>query len=152
MNLRTIVWKELRERPGAVLTSGITILLGVAALVALRHVTVFSEAEVGRQLNQLGANILILPGGASIADYYAADHSGKTLPEEHVDQIMLASLAGVERLAPKLCVPTEVEGQAVTVTGILPQSDFAAKAAWQTATLFKQPHTGCGRALVRVSQ
>ncbi len=146
MNLQTIVWKELRERPGAVLISGVTILLGVAALVALRHVTVFSEAEVGRQLNQLGANILILPKGASIADYYAADHTGLTLPEEHVDQIMLAALAGVERLAPKLCVPVEVDGHPLTVTGILPQSDFAAKAAWQTASLFKQPHTGCGRA------
>ena len=42
-----------------------------AALVAMRHVTVFSEREVTRQLNQLGANILILPKTASLQDYYA---------------------------------------------------------------------------------
>jgi putative ABC transport system permease protein len=143
MNLRTIVWKELRERPTAMITGVLAILLGVTALVAIRHVTVFSEREVGRQLNMLGANILILPKTASLQDYYSADDNGLTLPEEHVDQIMLASLTGVEKLSPKLCVPAEIEGQAITLTGILPQSEFEAKAAWQTATLFKQAHAGC---------
>ncbi len=146
MNLRTIVWKELRERPSAMVTGVLAILLGVAALVAIRHVTVFSQREVGRQLNMLGANILILPKTASLQDYYSADNNGLTLPEEHVDQILLAALTGVEKLSPKLCVPADIEGQAVTLTGILPQSEFKAKAAWQTATLFKRPHAGCQRA------
>jgi len=136
MNLRTIVWKELRERPAAMATSVLAILLGVAALVAMRHVTVFSEREVTRQLNQLGANILILPKSASLQDYYAADMNGQTLPEELVSQVMLAGLAGVERLSPKLCIPTELKGQPLTLTGILPQSEFQAQAAWQTAALF----------------
>ncbi len=146
MNLLTIVWKELRERPTAMITSTLAILLGVTALVAIRHLTVFSEREVGRQLNMLGANILILPKTASLQDYYSADNNGLTLPEEHVDQIMLAALTGVEKLSPKLCVPTDIEGHKVTLTGILPQSEFEAKAAWQTATLFKQQHAGCKKA------
>ena len=103
----------------------------------------FRRREVTRQLNQLGANILILPKSASLRDYYAADMNGQTLPEEHVSQIMLAGLTGVERLSPKLCVPAELEGQPVTLTGILPQSEFQAKAAWQTAALFTQ-HRACG--------
>jgi len=143
MTLRTIVWKELRERPAALATCVATIVLGVAALVALRHVTIFAEAEVGRQLTQLGANILVLPKGASIADYYAADRSGLTLPEQHVDAIVIASLTGVVRLVPKLSVPTEVDGHKLTLTGILPQSDFEAKKSWQTASLFSQEHAGC---------
>jgi putative ABC transport system permease protein len=143
MNLRTIVWKELWERPTAMITGILAILLSVTALVAIRHVTVFSEREVGRQLNQLGANILILPKGASLQNYYAADTNGQTLPEEHVDQIMLAALTGVEKLSPKLSVPAEVEDLPLTLTGILPQSEFEAKAAWQTASLFKQQHAGC---------
>ena len=49
MNLRTLVLRELLERPSAMLTSTLAILLGVTALVAIRHVTVFSEREVGRQ-------------------------------------------------------------------------------------------------------
>ena len=42
MNLKTLVWRELWERPSAMLTSALAILLGVTALVAIRHVTVFS--------------------------------------------------------------------------------------------------------------
>jgi putative ABC transport system permease protein len=136
MNLRALVWKELWERPAAMATSVMAILLGVAALVSMRHVNVFSEREVTQQLNQLGANILILPKSASLRDYYAADMNGLTLPEERVSQIMLAGLTGVERLSPKLCIHAKLAGQPVTLTGILPQSEFQAQAAWQTAAIF----------------
>src|SRR5690349_339136 len=114
MNLRTLVWRELRERPGAMLTSTLAILLGVTALVAIRHVTVFSEAAIGKKLAALGANLLVLPKDASLQDYYAADLSGKTLPESHVSSILLANLAGVERLSPRLCSATKIAGRDVT--------------------------------------
>lgn len=147
MTLRSIVWKELRERPASVATGIVAILLGVAALVAIRHITVFSEREVGRQLASLGANILILPDGASLQDYYSADRNGQTLPEEYAAQIMLAGLAGVERLSPRLCVPVEFGGQTTPLTGILPQAEFEAQSAWQTVGLFqRKAHVGCKKA------
>ncbi|MFO0918947.1 MAG: hypothetical protein U0872_11610 [Planctomycetaceae bacterium] len=124
MRLSHLVWKELRERPAALLTSGLTILLGVAAVVAIRHVTVHAEGEVSRQLTSLGANVLILPAQASLQDYYSADQSGATLPEEHVSEVFFAGLTGVEKVSPKLCVPTEVQGKSAILTGILPQSEF----------------------------
>ncbi|WP_254507266.1 ABC transporter permease [Anatilimnocola floriformis] len=146
MNLRTLVWRELRERPGAMLTSTIAILLGVTALVAIRHVTVFSEAAIGKKLESLGANLLVLPKDASLQDYYAADLSGKTLPESHVASILLANLAGVERLSPRLCTVTKVAGREVTFTGILPQKEFAQKAIWKSVGLFSNKHQGCKKA------
>lgn len=146
MKLRTIVWKELWQRPMTMFTSGLAILLGVAALVAIRHVTVFSEQEVAHQLDSLGANILILPDGATVSDYYAADSGSATLPEEHVDLIMMAALTGVEQLSPRLSMPVSVDGSELTLTGILPQSELQAKNAWQTAALFKQQHQGCKQA------
>lgn len=146
MNLRSIVWKELRERPAAMATSALAILLGVAALVAIRHVTVFSEREVARQLNMLGANILVLPKAASLQDYYSADMNGQTLPEEQVADIVLASMTGVEKLSPKLCIPVKLDGRNVTLTGVLPQREFQAKSAWQTAMFLKKEHVGCQKA------
>lgn len=147
MNLRSLVWKELRERPWALATSGLAILLGVASLVAIRHVTVASEGEVSRQLSTLGANILILPKEATLQDYYAADQNSGTLPEENVSEVLLAGLPGVEKVSPKLCVMAEIEKQPVTVTGILPQAEFKTKAAWQTVALFSpKPHVGCKKA------
>jgi putative ABC transport system permease protein len=147
MTLRTIVWKEMWQRPAAVATCVMAILLGVAALVAIRHITVFSEREVGRQLQSLGANILVLPQNASLQDYYSADQNGLTLPEERATEIMLASLAGVERLSPRLCVPIQLEGASLTLVGILPQAEFQSQAAWGTVTMFqKKAHVGCKKA------
>ncbi len=146
MNLRTLVWRELSERPSAMLTSTLAILLGVTALVAIRHVTVFSEREVGQQLQSLGANVLVLPKAATLQDYYSADLTSQTLPESHVSSILLANLPGVERLSPKLCVAAKVGDRAVTLTGILPQSEFQAKAVWQSVSLFSNKHDGCKKA------
>jgi putative ABC transport system permease protein len=144
MNLRTIVWRELRERPWSVITSTTAILLGVTALVAIRHMTVFSERQVAKQLESLGANILVLPKEATLQDYYAADMSEQRIPEEYVAQIMLAGLPGVEKLAPKLCLPTTCQGESIVLTGILPQEDFRANNTWQTVNLLQQrKHVGC---------
>ena len=147
MNLRSLVWNELRERPWTIVSSSTAILLGVAALVAIRHVTIHSEQEVSRQLSSLGANILILPRDASLQDYYAADKSDQTLPEEHVLEVLMAGLPGVEKVTPKLSMPANLGGLEVTLTGILPQSEFTSQAAWQTAALFApQKHEGCKKA------
>ena len=148
MTLRSIIWHELRSRPWAVLSNSLAILLGVAALVAIRHITVHSEQEVSQQLAQLGANILVLPPEATLQNYYSADQNGGTIPEEHVSEIYLAGLTGVEQVSPRLNVPANLGGLDVTLTGILPQSELEAQTAWQTTTLFTAPiaHEGCTKA------
>lgn len=147
MTLYSLVWKEAWERPAGLLTSGLAILLGVAALVAIQHVVTASELEVGRQMQSLGANVLVLPKDATLENYYAADLGDQRLPESHVSTILIANLPGVEKLSPKLCVPAEIGGKPVTLTGILPQDEFSAKATWQSVSLFgPNKGTGCRRA------
>lgn len=148
MTLRSMIWHELRARPWTVLSNSLAIMLGVAALVAIRHITVHSEQEVSQQLAQLGANILVLPQEATLQDYYAADQNGKTIPEELVSEIYLAGLTGVEQVSARLNVPTNLGGLGITLTGILPQSELTAQNAWQTTTLFAAPkaHVGCKKA------
>jgi putative ABC transport system permease protein len=143
MTLRSLIWKELRERPSAVMTSLVAISLGVAALVAIRSVTVHSEDAVAQKLESLGANVLLLPKEASLQDYYSADLHGKTIPEEHATRLAMANLEGVESVSPKLCIPAELNGRKLTLTGILPQSEFQAQAAWQSFELFSNKHAGC---------
>lgn len=147
MSLTSIVIQELRARPWGLLSSGLAILLSVAALVAIRHITVHSEGEVTRQLATLGANILVLPKEASLQDFYSADKNSGVLPEEHVSEIWMAGLTGVEKVSPKLNVPANLGGLEVTFTGILPQSEFAAQSAWQTVSMFApKKHDGCKKA------
>lgn len=146
MNLRKLVWREMSERPTAFFTATLAILLSVAALVAIRHVTVFSKRAIGRQLEDLGANVLVLPKSATLQNYYAADLNDMTLPESHVSSILLANLAGVEKISPRLCIPANVAGRNVTLTGILPQSEYRSQSAWQSLKVFSKKHVGCKNA------
>jgi putative ABC transport system permease protein len=145
MSFATLVWKEIRERPTAMLTGLLTITLGVAALVAVRNISFFSEQAVARELEALGANVLVLPQGVTLQDYYSADLHGQTIPEEFVQQLAFSNLEGVQNLSPKLCVPARTNDRSVILTGILPQSEFQTKSAWQATRLFTK-HKGCKRA------
>jgi len=156
MTLRSLVWKELAQRPASTVTALLAVALGVAALLSVQSLADSSEAKVAGQLTQLGANVLVLPEGVGLQDYYAADLHGKTLPEEYATRIILAQKVGVEELAPKLCVNTELNGHPQVVTGILPRTEFQKKAAWGSVDLMMEglefdalgkEHEGCqGRA------
>ncbi len=61
MNLRKIILKELLERKKQFLTSFIAILLGIIVIVAVKSVSNSSEKAIAIQLDNLGANILVLP-------------------------------------------------------------------------------------------
>ena len=143
MTPNKLIWKELWQRPTAMITCLMAITLGITALVAIRSVTVFSEQAVKQQLAALGANVLLLPQGVSLEDYYAADAHGATLPEEYAAQLVLANLEGVEHISAKLTVPAELKGSGVTLTGVLPQSEFQTLASYQSVQAFSHAHAGC---------
>lgn len=113
------------------LTSLLAVMLGVTALVAIQNLTVFSERKIADDMTSLGANVLVLPPNVTLEDYYAADTHGQTMPEEYVTRLALARLPGLENLAPKLCIEVTVEETPLTLTGILPRSEFQTKSAWQ---------------------
>lgn len=131
MTPKTLIWKELWQRPTAMVTCLLAILLGVTALVAIRSVTVVSEETIAKQMTALGANVLVVPKDVTLQDYYAADSEGATLPEEYATQLAMADKAGVEHISPKLSTPAELKGHKLTLTGILPQTAFETQAAWQ---------------------
>ena len=143
MQLKHLVWRELFERKNQLATSFLAILLGVAVIVAIKNITVYSEKAVARELDALGANILILPKSASLSDYYSADMQGEEFPEEYVTRLATSDLQGLDNLSPKLSLPVELGGKRFTLTGILPKQEFQAKAAWQGIGIFSRPE-GCG--------
>ncbi|MGL4944331.1 MAG: ABC transporter permease [Thermoguttaceae bacterium] len=144
MNLSRLVWRELFERKGQLLTSFVAIILGITVIVSIKNISFYSEKAVAREMDSLGANILILPKSASLNDYYTADMQGETFPEEYVTRLTMSDMQGLDNLSPKLSVPVEVSGKTWTLTGILPKSEFQAKAAWKGAGIFSEPVGGCG--------
>ena len=140
MRTLDIVLKELLERKSQLVTSFIAITLGITVIVAIRTVTHFSEIAVERELNNLGANVLVLPKSATVADYYSADIADSELPESYVDQITTSDIQGVDNLSPKLSIPVVLNGRRFVLTGILPKNEFAGKPAWQvTGDIFSRP-------------
>ncbi len=144
MQLRKLVWREMFERKNQLATSFLAILLGIAVIVSVKNVTFYSEKAVARELDALGANILILPKSVSIQDYYGADMQNQEIPEEYVTVLTMSDLQGLDNLSPKLSLPVELQGRGFTLTGILPKSEFQAKAIWQGAGIFTRPAEGCG--------
>lgn len=160
MNIRSLVWKELWQRPAPTLTAFLAVALGVSALVAVQSIATSSEAKVAGQMQQLGANILVLPERVSLQNYYAADMHGETLPEEYVTRIALAQAVGVEELVPKLCVTGKYFGEPLVITGVLPRTEFQKKSAWQSVDLMASEldispvgteHEGCSGRVCQLS-
>ncbi|MBF0544554.1 MAG: ABC transporter permease [Candidatus Riflebacteria bacterium] len=143
MTLYSLVWSEIFERKNQLFTSFLAILLGISVIVSIKNITYFSEKAISRELDALGANVLVLPKSASIQNYYSADMQGDVFPEEYVTRLAMSDLQGLDNLSPKLSIPIQFNKKNFILTGILPKSEFQAKAAWQGAGIFARPQ-GCG--------
>ena len=143
MRLRNLVWREIFERKNQLTTSFLAILLGITVIVSIKNISFYSEKAVAKELDALGANILILPKSATMQDYYSADMQGDEIPEEYVTTLATSDLQGLDNLSPKLSVLVAIGSKTVTLTGILPKDEFQAKAAWQGAGIFSRPQN-CG--------
>jgi putative ABC transport system permease protein len=143
MRMRTLVCREIFERKSQLLTSFLAILLGITVIVSIKNITFYSEKAVSREMDSLGANVLVLPKSASLQDYYAADMQSGTMPREYIDRLALSELKGLDNVSPKLSVPVKIQRRTFTLTGILPKNEFQAKAAWRGAGIFSRP-IGCG--------
>jgi len=143
MNWNTLVFQELLQRKKKLLTSALAIILGIAVIVTINTITTYSEKAISKELDALGANILILPQDASLVDYYSADLQSGEIPEEYVTLLTTSNLEGLDNLSPKLSVPVKVDGNLVTLTGILPKNEFQSKASWQGVGIFSRPKS-CG--------
>jgi len=131
----TIIWKEMWQRKGRLVSGLLAITLGIAVIVGIQSITTVSKQVVARKLDLLGANIQVLPQGASVDDYYSADIDSPTFPEDYVERIATSMLPGVDNLSPKLTRRIKVDGTPVILTGILPRNELASKPIWQASGL-----------------
>ncbi len=135
MNIYSLVWQELWHRQSQLISGLLAITLGFGVIVGIRSVAVVSEKAVAVTLDNLGANILVLPQGASVDDYYTADIDAPTFPEDYVERIVTSTLPGLDNLSPKMTRRVKIGEYSIVLTGILPASEIASKPIWQTAGL-----------------
>lgn len=131
MRLTSVAFREIAHRRGSLVSGLVAITLGIAVIVGIRAVTSASEDAVAVRLDSLGANVLVLPQGASVDDYHTADIDAPTFPEEYIELMVSSALLGVENISPKLTRRLKVHEKPVVLTGILPDHEVASKPTWQ---------------------
>ena len=131
MRLRTLVLREIFERKSQLLTSFLAILLGITVIVSIKNISYYSEKAVAREMDSLGANVLVLPKSATLAGLLRGRHAGRDDSRgiRHATGDVGPG-QGSTTSRPKLSLPVELQGKTFTLTGILPKSEFQAKAAW----------------------
>jgi len=135
MNLFDLVIKELWHRKSQLVSGLLAITLGIGVIVGIRSFSVVSEKAVAVNLDNLGANILVLPQVASVDNYYTADIDAPTFPESYVEKIVTSTLPGVDNMSPKLTRRVKIGNENIVLTGILPKSEIASKPIWQQSGL-----------------
>jgi putative ABC transport system permease protein len=131
----TIIWKEMWQRKSQLVSGLLAITLGIAVIVGIQSVTTVSKKVVAQKLDLLGANIQVLPQGATIDDYYSADIDAPTFPEDYVERVATSMLPGVDNMSPKLSRRINVKGIPIVLTGVLPANELASKPIWQASCL-----------------
>ena len=131
MNIRKLVWLEFKQHKSQLISGLLAITLGIAVIVGIRSISVVSEKAVAINLDNLGANILVLPQASNVDNYYAADIDAPTMPEEYVDRIVSSNLQGVDNLSPKLTRRIKIGAENIVLTGILPKNEVTSKPLWQ---------------------
>jgi putative ABC transport system permease protein len=146
MNNLKLVLRELFERKAQLAMSFLAILLGITVIVSIQTVTHFSKIAVAQELDNLGANILILPKDATIDNYYRSDFVEAFIPETYVRDILFSDLQGVTNMSPRLVIPdVKVGGKLVNLTGVLPKDEYPQRPAWMKgADIFAIPESACG--------
>ena len=135
MRLTDLTLKELWHRKSQLVSGLLAITLGIGVIVGIRSFSVVSEKAVAVNLDNLGANVMVLPQSASVDNYYSADIDAPTFPESYVERIVTSTLPGVDNLSPKLTRRVKIGNENIVLTGILPKSEIASKPIWQQGGL-----------------
>lgn len=121
MRYLTLVTKELTQRKARFLTCLLAIALAVALMVGVDSLSRSAERAVERHLENLGANMLVVPNELSLFDFFRGEFGTALMSEKNVDVIHRAAIPSIHKLAPRLSRKLQVNGEAVMITGVVPE-------------------------------
>ncbi len=140
MRLHHISINNLRRRKGKAIFLVIGLLIGVTTVVTLITLTRAMEEDIGRKLDELGANILIVPKSHDLALNYGGMHvSGVTLDVQPLLESDLAKIRSIKNkdslgiVSPKLVGPLQVNETEVLLVGVDFQQELILKKWWRLA-------------------
>ena len=137
MRLLDVTLRNLRRRVGRKLLLMLGLTIGVATVVALMAITTTLQADVSTNLDEYGANILIVPkaddlslsyGGVTVA---SAAYDVGELTVGDLDRIeTIENARNISVVAPKLLGAIPVGERSVLVAGVRFEDEFTLKQWW----------------------
>lgn len=138
MRVSSIAFSNLARRSGKAIFLSLGIAIGIATIVALITLTSAIQEEIGAQLDQFGANIVIAPTSNSVA----LDYGGVTVPgvsfdvqelkDGDVEQIgRIAYHSRLSVIAPKVLSAVTLEGNQTLIAGVDFKNELKLKRWWQ---------------------
>ena len=138
MRISSIAWANLKRRKSKAVFLIVGISIGIATVVALLTLSRVIKDEIGTQLDQYGANIIVVPQSNSLSlDYGGISVSGVSLDVNQLkneDAKRILEIPYRNRLsvvAPKILGVADVEGQQVLLAGVDFPSELKLKRWWR---------------------
>ncbi len=137
MRLSKIPLRNVRRHPSRALLLGLVIAVTVAVTATLALVNLSAEEDLARQVDEYGANIVVIPRSEELPlSYGGVDLGGLTYDVEPLHMSDLDKIRGIEvaenvnRVAPKLVDVAEIDGTRVLAAGVQWEQEFGLKRWW----------------------
>jgi putative ABC transport system permease protein len=140
MRISTIAFANLKRRKGKALLLIVGIAIGIGTAIALLTLSKSIKEEIGAQLDQFGANIVVVPqsnnlalnyGGVSVSSVSFDVHQLKGEDAKNVLDIPYRNRLSL--ISPKLIGAVKVDGREVLLAGVDFESELALKRWWRIA-------------------
>ena len=112
---------EIRHRKLNFLSATIAATVAVALFVGIFTTSEASRRETIRLMRNMGFNLIIVPKGTDMADFWSKDFATKEMPEEYVHRLANSERVSVQHLVARLQKRVDWQGRKVLLTGILPE-------------------------------
>jgi putative ABC transport system permease protein len=138
MRISTIAFANLRRRKAKAAFLIVGMAIGIGTAVALLSLSFAIKDEIGVQLDQFGANIVVVPQSNSLSlDYGGVTVSGVSFDVHQLKGEDATTILDIEYgnrlsiIAPKLLGAIQVDGRDVLLAGVDFESELNMKRWWQ---------------------
>jgi len=119
MSLLRLLIEEIRHRKLNFALGVLAVTGAVALFVALLTTGRAAQDETRRLMRDMGFNLLIIPRGTEMQDFWASDFAEKDMPEEYVHQLAATPWLSMDHYVAILEKKVRWQGHSILLTGML---------------------------------
>ncbi|KAB0671134.1 FtsX-like permease family protein [Oryzomonas sagensis] len=138
MRLHTIAINNLKRRKAKMAFLTIGLMVGIGTIVTLITLTTSMSRDIGRKMDEFGANILVTPQSNGLAmNYGGISLGGVTFDQREIREADLARIAtianrrNISAVSPKVLGSVPIGGHDVLLVGVNFASELKMKQWWR---------------------